>query len=111
MAYNHRVIQPSYLGNRPPDTDCAACTAWQKRVKDYLKKTDVILGNCGVDTPDPDMNRFVQKIGTNNARRPIVNFTVRNGVAYVNYVVDDGQGREEIAKSLFDDDANLPDGN
>ena len=111
MAYHHRVIQPSYLGNQPPDTDTAALTAWQARVKEYLRRTDDILRNCGVDTSDTDMNRFVEKIAANNVRHPVVNSTVRKGVAYVNHVVDAGQGREVTDGGLFDESVTLPDGN
>ena len=34
MAYNHRVILPGYLGNKPPETDAKDLAAWQQRVKE-----------------------------------------------------------------------------
>ena len=113
MAYNHRVILPSYLGNKPPESDANSLNAWQERVKAYMRKTDEILRNCGVDTADTDMNRFVKKIGENNLRRPTVNFTMRNSVAYINYPLNDEKrdGAEALAGNLFEEEVALPDGN
>lgn len=107
MAYNHRVILPHNLASMPPDNDPEKLAIWRSEVKTYLRQTDKILKACGVEVSDTDMNRFILRIAENNRRKPIVDFTMRNGVPYINHLI---QTESEADKDgLFTPD--LPDGN
>lgn len=107
MAYHHRVIMPHYLANKPADSETVELERWRKDVKEYMKKTDEILENCGVDTSDTDMERFTAKIAENNRRSPFVNFTMKNGNPYINHLVKKEQSAN--AGALFADQG-LPNG-
>lgn len=111
MAFNHRVIMPHNLADAPnPALSAEAAVAfekWRTDTRDYLEQTDRILSNCGVDISDKDMARFTLRIAENNRRNPIVNFSMRNGVPYINGLL---QGTNTDSDELFKDQT-LPDGN
>lgn len=105
MAYHHRVILPHYLANKPTEPD--KLENWKTQVNAYWDKTEEILSACGVEAKgETDMQRLAVKIGENNRRKPLVNFSVRNGTPYINHLIT----MEETDKNgLFSE--SLPDGN
>ncbi len=108
MAYYHHVIMPHYLATPPASSAVKTeIDKWRGAVKLYMKKTDEILENCGIDTSDVDKTRFVQKIAANNQRRTNVNFTMKDGHPYINYPLI--KPVEDDENSLFV--GNIPDGN
>lgn len=108
MAYNHRVILPHYLAEKPSPDNSEALKRWQSEADEYMRKSDEILRNCGVDVAaDKDMTRFALRIAENNRRNPVVHFTMRNGVPYINRLIE---GTQTSSDSLFTNQT-LPDGN
>lgn len=103
MAYHHRVILPHYLANKP--TEASKLTNWKDQVNKYWDKTEEILIACGVEAKgETDMQRLTLKIGENNRRKPLVNFSVKNGIPYINHLITN-----EESNSLFTE-MTLPDG-
>lgn len=82
MAYHHRILLPHYLANKPSE-DAPNFKEWRTEAIKYMRQTDDILRNCGVETGDDDMDRFTRRIAENNRRQPLVAFTMRNGVPYI----------------------------
>lgn len=106
MAYHNRVLFPASLGNKPPESEKDALHRWEVNARNYIKKTDEILANCGVDVSEINVEDFVRKLAENNRRRPLVNFSVRNGNTYINRLI-----KREVAATGDELFENLPDGN
>lgn len=100
MTYFHCVIIEHHLATAPPKTDAARFAKWQASAILSWEKADKFLELCGVDTSDTDRAMLVQRIAENNRRRPIINFTVKNGTPHVNYLIS-SNARTEAADSLF----------
>lgn len=107
MAYNHRIILPYNLADAPPNATEEDVRRWKLEADQWMDQTDHILANCGIDVSDKDMTRFTLKIAENNRRNPIVNFTMRNGVPYINGLL---VGTNTHSDELFKNQT-LPNGN
>jgi hypothetical protein len=106
IVYLNRVLLPHYLANKPLQTDKEAFNKWQAASKIYLEQTNQLLKKCGVDTSETDGTRLVQQIVQNNISRPIVSFTMKDGVPTIHSVI----GREK-PEALNAELESLPDGN
>jgi hypothetical protein len=102
----NRVLLPHYLANKPMPTDKEAFSKWQAASKIYLEQTNKLLEKCGVDTSEIDGTRFVQQIAQNNISKPIVSFTMKDGVPTIHSVIS-RQAPEALNAEL----ESLPDGN
>lgn len=109
MAYFHYVIIPHHLATPPPATDENRSKKWVAAVKLCLEDADTRLRLCGVDTSDFDPVRLIQRIAENNRRKPVVNFTMRDGTPHPNFLVKEIPV-EDQSDSLFTT-ASPPDGN
>ena len=104
--YLNRVLLPHYLANKPAPTDKEALNKWQAASQIYLEQTNKLLEKCGVDVSEKDATRFVQQIAQNNLSRPIVSFTMKDGVPTVHRVIS-----REAPEALNAEFESLPDGN
>lgn len=109
MAYFHYVIIPHHLATPPPPNDKTKLEKWKAAVKLCLEDGDNRLKACGVDTSDFDRLQLVKRIAENNRRKPIVNFTMKDGTPHTNFLIS--APVEDQNDSLFQTDALLPDGN
>ncbi len=101
-----RLLLPHYLADMPVSTEREALTVWRDAAKNYLRQTNQILGKCGVDILEVDSTRLVMSIGESNVRKPIVNFTVKNGLPEINRFMKFENNDKYLSKNL-----RLPDGN
>jgi hypothetical protein len=101
-----RVLLPYYLANKPLQTDGEAFNKWQAASKIYREQTNKLLERCGVNTSEIDGTRFVQQIAQNNLSRPIVSFTMKEGVPTIHSVIS-----REKPEALNAEPESLPDGN
>lgn len=102
----NRVLLPYYLANKPAPTNEKALNKWQAASKIYLEQTNQLLEKCGVNTSEMDGTRFVQQIAQNNLSRPIVSFTIKDGVPTIHNVIS-----REAPEALNAEFQSLPDGN
>ena len=102
----NRVMSPHYLANKPAPSDEEALKKWRGASKIYLEQTKKLLEKCGVNTSEIDGTRFVQQIAQNNLSRPIVSFTMKDGVPMIHNVIS-----REAPKELNAEFESLPDGN
>ena len=102
----YRVLSPYYLANDPAPTDEESLSKWQAASQIYLEQTNKLLEKCGVDVSEKEGTRFVQQIAQNNLSRPIVSFTMKDGVPTIHSVI-----RREKPEVLDAELAPLPDGN
>ncbi len=106
IAFLNRVLLPYYLANKPAPTDIEALNKWQAASKIYLEQTNKLLEKCGVDTSEIDGTRFVQQIAQNNLSRPIISFTMKDGLPTIHNVIN-----REAPEALNVEPESLPDGN
>lgn len=104
-VYLNRVLSPYYLATPPPQSS-PDFEKWRGALKSYMRQTDQILERCGVDISETDMTGFVQRIAQNNVSRPIVSFSIKNGVPTVHKVIS-----REKSEALDAELEPLPDGN
>ena len=102
----NRIMLPHYLANKPAPRDEEALNKWQGASKIYLEQTNKLIEKCGVNTSEIDGTRFVQQIAQNNLSRPIVSFTMKDGVPTVHRVIS-----REAPEALNAEFESLPDGN
>jgi hypothetical protein len=102
----NRVLLPHYLANKPAPSDEEALKKWQAASQIYLEQTNKLLEKCGVDISETDATRFVQQIAQNNLSRPIVSFTIKDGVPTIHEVIS-----REAPETLNAELQPLPDGN
>lgn len=102
----NRVMLPHYLANDPPKGIIDGLDKQRAVTKIYLEQTNKLLEKCGVDTSETDATRFVQQIAQNNISRPIVSFTMKDGVPTIHNVIS-----REKAEVLNAELESLPDGN
>lgn len=92
--------------SEPAPSDEKALGKWHGASKTYLEQTNKLLEKCGVDTSEIDGTRFVQKIAQNNLSRPIVSFTIKDGVPTIHNVIS-----RETPEALNAELESLPDVN
>lgn len=83
----NRLLLPHYLANDPPKSIIDGLDKQRAATKIYLEQTKQLLEKCGVDTSETDGTRFVQQIARNNRSRPIVSFTMKDGVPTIHSVI------------------------
>jgi hypothetical protein len=106
MVFLNRVLLPHYLANKPAPTDKEALNKWQAASKIYLEQTNKLLEKCGVDVSEIEGTRFVQQIAQNNISKPIVSFTMKDGLPTIHSVIS-----REKPEALNAEPESLPDGN
>ncbi len=102
----NRVLLPHYLASEPPKSITDALDKQRAASKIYLEQTNQLLEKCGVDISETDGTRFVQRIAQNNISRPIVSFTMKDGVPTIHKVIS-----REKPEALNAELQSLPDGN
>jgi hypothetical protein len=102
-----RVLLPYYLANKPAPTDEEAFNKWQAASTIYLEQTNKLLEKCGVEISSrTEGTLLMQQIARNNISRPIVSFTMKDGVPTIHEVVS-----REKPEALNAEPESLPDGN
>ena len=102
----NRVMLPHWLANEPAPNDQEALDEWRGEIKIYLRQTNELLERCGVDTSEIDGTQFVQQIAQNNISRPIVSFTMKEGVPTIHNIIS--RENPEVSRADLE---SLPDGN
>ncbi|HLM60708.1 MAG TPA: hypothetical protein VK308_07890 [Pyrinomonadaceae bacterium] len=108
MAYFHCVILPHELATTPTKTDMLKYEKWQAAALLSVEKSNKYLQKCGVDISELNFALISRRIAENNRRKPIVNFTMKDGTPHTNYIIS--ANVEDKDDSLFHDSAP-PNGN
>lgn len=95
----NRVLLPSYLSVKPPDSEPDKLSRWIAAEKIYLEQTNEILAGCGVNTSETDASLFVDRIAQSNRSRPLIKFYLIDDSIVISNLVG-WENPEELDKEL-----------
>ncbi len=103
----NRVLMPNYLVAEPPKGVVDGLAKQLAASQIYLEQTNKFLEKCGVEISSRTKGTLLmQQISRNNNSRPIVSFTITDGVPTIHKVVS-----REKPEALNAALQPLPDGN
>ncbi len=103
----NRVLMPNYLVAEPPKGVVDGLAKQLAASQIYLEQTNKLLEKCGVEISSrTEGTLLMQQIARNNSSRPIVSFTMKDGVPTIHKVVS-----REKPEALNAELEALPDGN
>lgn len=84
----NRVLMPHYLVAEPPKDIVDGLAKQLAASQIYLEQTNKLLEKCGVEfSSRTEGTLLMQQIARNNSRRPIVSFTMKDGVPTIHKIV------------------------